>query len=238
MRAARFINIKGGIVTETLSLIIDAILLLIFVMTIIEGRRKGFFSTLFSLVATAVAVLVAREYSAPFAEWINEMFVQKAAINALANSISAYIGDGSQAIINAIPDYIINAAEAGGVAIQDVISNLGSSVDAVSVAEQIYSGVYGIIVLPILSVIAFLIIFAVSKFILSFVVKILNGIFRLPILKGLNKTLGGIFGAVKGILVVAIIGVLLVVCAPIMPEEFSSAVASSTIPNIFSELIL
>jgi uncharacterized membrane protein required for colicin V production len=223
---------------ETLSFVLDAILVLILVMTIIDGRRKGFFTTVFSLVATAIAVLVAHEYSAPFAEWANENLVQNAAVNALANSISSYIGDGSQAVINSIPDYIISAAQASGVEIQEIVSNLGSSVDAVSIAEQIYGGIYGIIVFPILSVIAFLIIFAISKSILSFGVSFINNVFKLPILKGLNKTLGGVIGAVKGVLVIGIIGVLLVVCAPIMPEEFSSAVTSSTIPNIFAELIL
>ncbi len=207
-------------------------------MTSIDGRRKGFFRTVFSLVAIAVAMLVAHEYSAPFAEWANEAFLQKAAVDTLANSISAYIGEGSQAIVNAIPDYIAKAAEAGGVAVSGIVSDLGSSVDAVSVAEQIYSGIYGIIVFPILSVIAFLIIFAISKSILSFGVSFINNVFKLPILKGLNKTLGGVIGAVKGIFIIGIVGVLLVVCAPIMPEEFSSAVTSSTIPNIFAELIL
>ena len=223
---------------ETLSLVLDAILVLILVMTIIDGRRKGFFTTIFSLLATVIAVVVARGYSAPLAEWANENFVHNIAVNALANSISAYIGDGSQAIINAIPDYITNAAQSSGVAIQDIVSNLGSSVDATSISEQIYSGIYGIIILPVLSVIAFLIIFAISKFVLSFAVRLIDRIFRLPVLKGLNKTLGGVIGAVKGVLIIGIISVLLVVSAPIMPEEFSSAVVGSTIPDIFAELIL
>ncbi len=207
-------------------------------MTVIDGRRKGFFKTFFSLVVTAVSVLIAHEYSAPLAQWANETFIQKAGVNSLAESISAHIGAGSQAIIDAIPDYITKAAEAGGVAVSGMISDIGSSVDAVSVAEQIYGGIYGIIVFPILSVIAFLIIFAISKFILSFGVSFINNIFRLPILKGLNKTLGGIVGAVKGVLIIAVVGVLLVAASPIMPDEFSSAVTSSTIPNIFAELFL
>lgn len=223
---------------DMLSFVVDAILILILVATIIDGRRKGFFKTVLSLVVIAVSVLIAHEYSAPLAQWANEAFVQKAAVNTFAEVISAHLGAGTQAIIDAIPDYITKAAEAGGVAVSGIVSDIGSSVDAIKAAEQIYGGIYGIIVFPVLSVVAFLIIFAISKAVLSFGVSFVNNIFRLPVLKGLNKMLGGVVGAVKGIVVVAVLGVALVIVSPILPEEFSAAVNSSTIPNIFADLIL
>lgn len=223
---------------EILSLVVDGILILIFVSLILDGRRKGFFKTVLSLVATAISVLIAYEYSAPFAEWANEAFVQKAAVNTFAEAISVHLSSGTQAIIDAIPDYIVKAAEAGGVTVSAAVSDISSSVDAVQAAEQIYGGIYGILVFPILSVIAFIILYAIGNAVLSFGISFVNNIFRLPVLKGLNKLLGGVIGAVKGAVVLVILSTVLVVVSPILPEELSSAVNEAAIPEILSSFIL
>ncbi|MBQ8764108.1 MAG: CvpA family protein [Clostridia bacterium] len=223
---------------EILPLVIDAILILIFVATILDGRRKGFFKTVLSLVATAVSILIAYEYSAPLAEWANEAFIQKAAVNTFAEAISVHLSSGTQAIIDAIPDYIAKAAEAGGVTVSAVVADISSSVDAVKAAEQIYGGIYGILVFPILSVIAFIIIYAISNAVLSFGISFVNNIFKLPVLKSLNKFFGGVIGAVKGIVVIAILSVVLVVVSPIFPDVLGQAVNSSNIPQFFADIIL
>lgn len=223
---------------EILPLVIDAILILIFFATILDGRRKGFFKTVLSLVATAVSILIAYEYSAPLAEWANEAFIQKAAVNTFAEAISVHLSSGTQAIIDAIPDYIAKAAEAGGVTVSAVVADISSSVDAVKAAEQIYGGIYGILVFPILSVIAFIIIYAISNAVLSFGISFVNNIFKLPVLKSLNKFFGGVIGAVKGIVVIAILSVVLVVVSPIFPDVLGQAVNSSNIPQFFADIIL
>ncbi len=220
-----------------LSFVIDAILILILIATVFDGRRKGFFKMLFSLVATAVAVIIAYEYSAPLVEWLNGAFVQKSAVKILAESISAHLSSGTQAVLDAIPDYISEAAQVTGTSVSDVISDIGSSFDAVQAAEQIYSGIYSVIVFPILMVVAFIVIYAISNAILSFGVNFLNNIFRLPVLKGLNKFFGGILGAFKGVVIVVILSMALVVFAPIItPEEIREAIDSSIIPNLIEEI--
>lgn len=224
---------------EILPLVIDAILILIFVSAIFEGRRNGFVKTVLSLIAIAISALVAHEYSGPLAEWANEAFIQKAAVNTFAEVISARLSSGTQSIIDAIPDYIVKAAESGGVNVSTIVSNAGASIDATQAAEQIYGGIYNIIVAPVLSLIAFLVIFALSKAVLSFAISFINNIFKLPVLKSLNKLFGGVVGAVKGIVIVVILSAALVsVSQIILPEELRMAVASSTIPNVLADLIL
>lgn len=221
---------------DILPFVIDGILVLIFAATVLDGRRKGFFKTMFSLVATAVSLLIAYEYSAPIAEWANEAFIQNAAVTSLANSISAHLNDGTQAMLDAIPGYITEAAQAVGVSVSGVVSDISSSFDAVQAAEKIYGGVYSVLVFPILSVVSFLIIYAICNAVLSFGIKFLNNIFRLPVLKGLNKLLGGVLGALKGLVIVALLSIILVIVAPILPEELAEAVNSSIIPNAIHEI--
>lgn len=224
---------------DLLPLIVDGILILIAVSSIFDGRRKGFVKTFLSLVATAISILIAHEYSAPLAEWANEAFVHNAAVNTFSEAITAQLGNGTQALIESIPDFIVEAAEAGGISVSGVVSDIGSSIDATQAAEKIYGGIYGIIVFPVLSVIAFLVIYAIGNAVLSLGISVINGIFRLPVLKSLNRFLGGIVGAVKGIVVVAILSVVLVSVAGIIsPETLGAAVEAATLPNIFADLIL
>lgn len=218
--------------------IIDGILILIFISQIFRGRRKGFFAMVFSLVATAVSVLISYEYSAPIAEWINDTFVQKAAVNALSDAISSHLSSGTQAVLDAIPGYITKAAEASGVTVSGIVSDIGSSFDVTQAAELIYAGIYEILIHPILYVVVFVAVYAISNAILSFGIKFFNNIFKLPVLKTLNKTFGGVVGALKGIVIVVILSIVLVVVAPILPEEFGGAINSSIIPNMVEEISL
>lgn len=223
---------------NVLSLAIDLILVLIFASCIFDGRKKGFIKMVLSILATIVSVIIAYEYSAPFAQWANEVFVQNAATGAIADMISSHLSNGTQAIIDAIPAYIIEAAEAGGIAVSSVVSNIGSAVDAQQAAEQIYGGIYSVIISPALKVIAFLIIYAIANFVLSFGISIINKFFKLPILKGLNKLLGGALGAVKGIIVVGIVGVVLVAAGGFFPETLGPAVNEANIPQLAAEIFL
>ena len=222
---------------EMLSLAIDGILILILVATVFDGRRKGFFKMIFSLVATAVSVLISYEYSAPLAEWANKTFIRKASVDALSQAISSHLSSGTQAVLDVIPDYITEAAQVTGTSVSGVISDIGSSFDAVQAAEKIYGGIYSVIVYPILFIIAFIVIYAISNVILSFGIKFLNNIFKLPVLKGINKHLGGVLGAVKGVVIVVILSMTLVIIEPVLsPEDFREAVNSSIIPNLIEEI--
>ncbi len=219
------------------SFIIDAVLILIVVFMFFSGRKKGFFKMFFSLVATAVAVLIAREYCAPVAEWANETFIRSAAINTFTEAINFHLSNGTQAIIDAIPDYIAKAAQAGGIVVSDIISNIGSSIDASQAAEQIYGGIYSVIVSPLLSVIAFVLIYFIANALLSFVISFINKIFKLPVLRKLNESLGGLAGVLKGIAIVIVISTVLVSLSPFLPEEISLIIDSSKFAIFLSNLL-
>lgn len=220
-----------------LPLIIDLILVIIFISCIIDGRKKGFVKTVLSLFATVIAMLIAYEYAGPVAQWANEAFVSNAVTGSIADIISAQLGNGAQAIVDAIPSYITEAAKAGGMNILATFSDTCLSINAEQVAEQIYGAIYNVIISPALTVIAFLIIYAIINFILSFVISIINRFFKLPILKGLNKLLGGAIGAVKGVAVVAILSIVLIVASGFFPDVLGEAVKEANIPQLAADII-
>ena len=221
-----------------LAVIIDLILVLIFASFIINGRRRGFVNAILTLIATVISIFTAYEFSAPVAQWADETFIKNAAVNSIADIISANIGNGTQAVVDAIPSYIAEAAKAGGISLSEIIAELGSSVDAVQVAEQIYGAAHNAVVMPVLTVITFLVVYAAISFVLSFAVRAISKVFRLPILKGLNKLFGGLLGAFKGAVAIVILCTVLVAIKFILPEEFALAVDESVIVNFAADIIL
>lgn len=221
-----------------LSVIIDLILVLIFVSFVLNGRRRGFVNAILTLVATVISIFAAYEFSSPVAQWADETFIKNAVVNSIADIISANIGSGTQAVVDAIPSYIAEAAKAGGVSLSETVSNLGASVDGVQVAEQIYGAAHNAVVMPVLTVIAFLVVYAVINFVLSFAVRAISKVFKLPILKGLNKLFGGVLGAFKGAVAVVILCTVLVAVKFILPEDFALAVDESVIANFAADIIL
>lgn len=213
-------------------------MVLIFAVFIINGRKRGFINTALSLAASAIAIFVAYKYAMPVAQWADGAFIKSAAVNTFSEAISAHLSSGTQAVIDAVPSYITEAAEAGGVSLQELISGIGSSINAEQAAEQIYGATYSIIILPVLTVVAFLAIYAIISFILSFAVKAIDKVFKLPGLKGLNKTLGGLLGAVKGVAAVAILCAVLVTFRVfIQPEFLATAIDEAMIPGLIAEII-
>ena len=213
-------------------------MVLIFAVFIINGRKRGFINTALSLAASAIAIFVAYKYAMPVAQWADGAFIKSAAVNTFSEAISAHLSSGTQAVIDAVPSYITEAAAAGGVSLQELISGIGSTINAEQAAEQIYGAIYSIIILPVLTVVAFLAIYAIISFILSFAVKAIDKVFKLPGLKGLNKTLGGLLGAVKGVAAVAILCAVLVTFRVfIQPEFLATAIDEAMIPGLIAEIL-
>ena len=196
---------------EFLPLILDGILILIFISFIVNGRRKGFVKTVLSLAATVISILVAKEYSPEVAQWVNDNFIHEMGVKWLTNIISDNIASGTQAVVGAIPQTISEAVTAfANTDVETLVSGVAGSEQVAVVAEKIYTAAELAFILTLISVVAFIAVFAISNAILSIVVSLVNTVAKLPVIKRLNKLLGGLLGAIKGAVGISVICALLV----------------------------
>lgn len=223
---------------DILPFIIDIILIVVFASCIIDGRKKGFVKMILSVVATVIALFIAKEYAEPVANWINESFVHGRIVESISRAISDSVGSGAAAIANALPGYIVRAAEAIGLSAKEITADLGSNVTSVQAAEQICTAVEGAFIVPAIKIVSFFIIFAIGSAVLNFAASFINGIFKLPLIKSVNKLLGAILGGVKGLIAVLIIGLVFWLISSIAPETpFAAAVEDSAIIKTAWEII-
>lgn len=228
----------GGMPMDILPFVTDIILLVVFASCVLDGRRKGFVKMILSVAATLAALFVAKVYAQPLSVWLNDGFVHGWVVDSVSKAISESMGSGSAAIVRAIPDYIIRAAQAVNVNVGEIASALGSNVTALQVSEQICAAVEDAFILPMLRLAAFFVIFALASALLKFAVGFINGIFKLPVIKSFNKMLGALLGAVKGVIAVAVISLVFGLVASFAPEtQFALAIDNSAVCKAVSEIL-
>lgn len=223
-----------------LSIIIDLALVAVFVLAVIKGRRNGFVKTVLSIIATIIAIVVAKEFCEPIALWIEENLIRNAAMHSITNVINFHIGGTIEDAISAIPPYILNAAEYAGVEIESFVSG-GIITDETSATATgaIYSAIKEVAIIPAAKVVAFFIVYAIVNAILSIGISFVNKIFKLPVLKGINRLLGGIIGAVKGVFETYVISAVIGFLSMLIPtHELPEAVEQTVLHSALWESII
>lgn len=223
---------------EFLSVIVDLVFVALLAINILDGRKKGFVKIILSFGAMILSWLIAAELSLPVSEWLNANLVQDWLTGVIENAVADSIGSGADAIAGTLPAYLINGAEAAGVSIQEVVSQISSQADAAAIAEQIYGAIGSTFVVSAIRIVSFFVIYAVLNWVFGFAIGIVNKVCKLPVLKSFNRLLGAAVGALKGVVVVGIIAIIIMLVAMLMPEApFVQAVQQSVIYKIMTEIV-
>ena len=215
---------------DYLALVFDAVLVLVFVSAVLEGRRRGFAVTALSFIASVISIIAAKEYSEPLAQWANNSFVHESIVNKLTDIISSNLGSGTETVIGALPSYIVNAAREMGVSVESLIGQLASDASVAKVAEEITAAAEKSVILPLLNVVAFLVIFAA---------RVIGLAAKLPVIRHIDKAIGAVGGALKGLIAVVIVSVVLYTVAGVAGDtEFGKAVNDTFMVQRIAQTVL
>lgn len=185
----------------------DAIIVVIFLLFIILGVKRGFVRSVLDLVGTLAAMLVSMWFSGIAAQWFFSTFLQESLTRQIAEALQAApAADAADAVLSVVPEILRGGLEAFGITSdainQAVAGTSGQAAEAVVavLAPMVVSALRGL--------------FALVLFIFLLVIfRILSGvvcrIFRLPVLRQLDKGLGILLGVAQA----ALITVLLCFCA-------------------------
>lgn len=185
----------------------DAVIVVIFLLFIILGVKRGFVRSVLDLVGTLAAMLVSMWFSGIAAQWVFSTFLQESLTRQVAEALQADpAADAADAVLSVVPEILRGGLEAFGI-----------TSDAINQAVAGTSGQAAAAVVAVLSpmvVSALRGLFALVLFVFLLVIfRILSGvvcrIFRLPVLRQLDKGLGILLGVAQA----ALITVLLCFCA-------------------------
>jgi len=215
---------------------VDALLGVVFILSTISGYLKGFIKTLFSLGSYVVAYIITRRYYQVLSEWVRvntklneriEAFIN----NEYSNEIhiqgkeTAVEGNYGSQMWEIVETHIMRNAELQEYAKQSI------ETAKLEIIEDI--------VIFLLNILSMLFLFFTIRITIMIVASLINKIFELPILGRINRIAGGLLGAFRGIVFVAVIVTVLFLIAISSPEGVVAlALEKSRVVPILIEYIL
>lgn len=225
-----------------MSMALDIILLIVWLVFIITAAKKGFALSLLEFAAFAVAMVLAYQLSSAAAPMLYENWLEPKVILALQEALPAKGGSAAQqaqAVLSSLPENALDFAQAVGIDVNSLSRqinelNVGSSGQ---LAKVLAEKVGGPIVIQMCRFVLFCIFAGVISVVLRLLVGVIDRFFDLPIIHTADSLLGGVFGAVKGLFVIALVCMIARMTVDLLPqfESFSKFVDSSFIADTVNE---
>lgn len=216
----------------SLSIIFDLIVVTVFVICVAGGMRKGLVKSVYRICSFALAIILSIVLIQPFSKLLSSTPIAESVRSGITNSIEN-AGEGVTAGIDDtlsnlhLPrflqddistDYLINSAE--------------NADQGFSVSEWVADALTN----KIIGALAAIILFIGIKLLLSLIFHMLDALFNLPVLHGVNKMLGAVLGLVNGaIIIYGLCAVLTLISANEAMTPIMTSIEKSLITRCFYE---
>ncbi len=220
-------------------MISDIIIIVIVVLFLLLGIRRGLAKSILNLAGIIVSAFIANMAANWLSSWIYTTFIQQGVVTNISDMIQS--NSSKYAIENcfdALPDWL-NSAISGvanflGTSTTEIAGTFSvSQSTSTSIAQAIEKPV-GEFVVALFAValvaVLFIIIFVLVKFLIRFIAKF----FEFPVIRQINKFLGGILGFAEGVVFVFLaINIFYVIMSYINPTFLNNSLVSG---NLFKFL--
>ena len=220
--------------------IVDIVILGILGISVLVGLYRGFISSVASVGGSVLSLLCSFWVSPRLVEairgnpeWIQTLMSYTDASSRLGD-LNLSLTNVSSLNSSGIAE-ILERVNLPGPLSTLLKTNLEKQVFAPSGLTQVGDYVSQTIVGAMLNVICYVICFVVLMLIFHFVLNFLKVVFRFPVLKQLNSLVGGVFGLLRGVLLVFVAFALLPLVQTMVPiEGITELVESSSLAPLFN----
>lgn len=202
----------------------DVVIVIIFIIFAVNGIKKGFIKSICGVGITILSIVLALNLNEPLAQYFRSTVVYEQLTENLNEKIQGYVTDSMN---EGSLDELFEQAPAG---LSAILSGFGTNTEEVAQKyremitageENISAKIYDYIVEPaaksLSSVLAILVVFLASIILLNIAVKLLDLIFKLPVLNFANKAGGLAVGIVMALLVSFVLCMVVTLATPYLP---------------------
>ena len=218
---------------------VDIAILVMIGISVIFGVYRGFLQTVLSVAAVIVSLFVAMSFGPRLSAVIQG---QTTFAEALANYTDAVsrVGDVDLAkteVDGASPSLIERVINAAGLP-PEIASYLRSNLQTLAYRNQgkttVNDYVRTTLVSAAVDVISYVLCFFASSLIFSLLISLLKHVCKFPPLRTMDGLAGGLFGLVRGVLIVYVLFLLLPVAETIVPDQgVQKLLADSRLAGMF-----
>lgn len=222
--------------------VLDIILIIIVAACVIYGYKKGFFKTVMSLMSGVCALLCAYTFTPAVSLFLKEKFIINKVAGSITSTFSSIAEAGVDEAQNVLYDMTrlvqspqfestLGQCNADESAVMDIIGSAEKG--SIDVIEAVAYEVAEPISAAFAHALAFVIVFVVSFILIRLAVWVVGFIFKLPVLEGVDKGLGLVFGGICALLFVwtfsLIASTLSAALSGIAPGTFSTDIIESSL---------
>ncbi|MBQ4154631.1 MAG: CvpA family protein [Clostridia bacterium] len=209
-------------------IVLDLIVVAIIAFCVISSARKGFVRTVVEVVGFVLAAYIAFSVSGAVAESVYTNSIEPAIISAVEEKTQTVTANTVEQTVNDIwkdlPAIVKNSGEFFGVELNEIPSSItneiNDSLNTSEIAKITAQKAVRPVAVPLIKSVLGMVVFCALTFVVKLLARVLNKMFKLPLIGGLNKTLGGLLGLIKGVVFAAIICVAISTFIAITGEGF------------------
>ena len=193
-----------------MSLVFDIIIVLAAIAAICRGISKGFIKSVMHFASIIVALVCVYYFTQPVAAWLGEQFVSDSVTSITEESLGGIVNAGSErldidTVLSDRPDALTEIAERFSCDLDELTQYYkgflaNESTD--TAISELSAKIAAPAVNAISSVLAAILVFVAAMLACAIITWVLDLIFKLPVLKQLNKVLGTVFGLLSAVLTV------------------------------------
>ncbi|CDZ24550.1 putative membrane protein [[Clostridium] cellulosi] len=203
-----------------MSFVLDAAVVFIFISIVFRSYKRGFIRTAVGLVGTIAAYIIAFEFSYPLGNWIDSTFMQKY-VNNTINGLASSNGVNSTGVFS-----VSKSPASSGANFTDILTQFSSkAIDALISAASVPLSTL------ISRCIAFFIILSACMFVVETIIRMLDSIFKFPVLNPLNSIAGAAVGVIEAVIILAILSTLLSLILSLCSLQGNQLISINTIES-------
>lgn len=204
--------------------VLDGAVILVVILMILWGYRRGFARSIVQLVGCLVALAVSFAASGPLAEGVFDRFMA----DKLQASVQTTVEESLSAGAFTVPEALSTALESLPATVRNVLGLYeldtadkilqadpdGWEPSAASLASRLVTNVVRPVTVSLLRMACFLALFLLLLVVVSILAALVGRVFHLPVLRQIDGVLGAVVGAVQGvILAFALVTVLTLIAS-------------------------
>ena len=219
--------------------IIDIAIIVILGASLVYGLYRGFVHTLLSVACCLISVVLAFAFGPKLAGLVSNSEGMSSTLATYTDAL-ARVGDYNLASlpVDQLPvdriDQILSSVSLPEPIANILSSNLKGKVFQNSGLTTVNDYVSNTVVGVAVSILCFIAVYAVSYMVLSVLAGLIDAVFKLPLLKHLDWLAGGVFGLLRGGLILYVIFLIIPILSTVIPlDSFNELMAQSTLAPIF-----
>ena len=203
-----------------MNIMLDLVILCVFVLFTVIGIRRGLVKSAAHFLGSILAAFFASALGGAIANFAFNTLFRDALVKRISESLSS-MGTGSmfsaiENVLSSLPDFIVRALQQAGINSNTLAAAVA---DRSSQAAELITDALSPVFVSFLKVLAVIVLFALFMILVRVLADMVAGVFRLPMLRQLNGTLGGLFGFLLALVSVWIAVSAIQVFTPMLAAE-------------------